>query len=605
MTYQALILAAGFGRRMQPYAKGHHKALLRVGERPLIDWAMEALVCTGAERVTVVSGYQAEELQAHMAERWPDVDVRFVYNENYALSNNIASLALGLDAISADLDVVVLECDLVVTKRLLQPLVEAPGDAVALLDRYRLGMDGTVVSVRDGVITAIHTPDTQGESFSFADKYKTVNVYKFDRRFVREVLAPLVHTCASIYAASYYELVLSMLCNVGRLAIKAVIAEDGTWAEVDDPNDLHRARFCFEQSRRLESASWSFGGYWGTGLLDFAFMQNAYFPPPGLLASMKYGLGELLHSYGSRQEILNAKVSYFLRCSPNRLVALAGASEVFPILARLFRKKRCLIPEPTFGEYKRAFPKALSYPDRPGLDLEAIRSASRETDLVVIVNPNNPTGSLVPTSWVWDLASSSPRTLFLVDESLLCFSDEPSLIPRLESDPLPNLAVLASLGKALGVPGLRLGYLYTANERLVQAIEEELPIWHVSSLAEFFLEQCLKFRDAYEQSLRQTIIDRKSLAEGLLTLDAVSAVYGGGGNFILVELQGERCFAHRVAAWLAAEENILVKDVSDRFLDRKPRLRVALRDSASNERFLSAIGGALGALQSEMASSWV
>jgi histidinol-phosphate/aromatic aminotransferase/cobyric acid decarboxylase-like protein len=155
------------------------------------------------------------------------------------------------------------------------------------------------------------------------------------------------------------------------------------------------------------------------------------------------------------------------------------------------------------------------------------------------------------------------------------------------------------------VPGLRLGYLYTANERLVQAIEEELPIWHVSSLAEFFLEQCLKFRDAYEQSLRQTIIDRKSLAEGLLTLDAVSAVYGGGGNFILVELQGERCFAHRVAAWLAAEENILVKDVSNRFLDRKPRLRVALRDSASNERFLSAIGGALGALQSEMASSWV
>ena len=81
--------------------------------------------------------------------------------------------------------------------------------------------------------------------------------------------------------------------------------------------------------------------------------------------------------------------------------------------------------------------------------------------------------------------------LVIVDESFSDFAGGPPMIDMLEADPLDNVVVLKSLSKSLGVPGLRLGYVYTCNRTIVRQLARRVPVWNLNSPAEFFLETLL------------------------------------------------------------------------------------------------------------------
>ncbi len=166
------------------------------------------------------------------------------------------------------------------------------------------------------------------------------------------------------------------------------------------------------------------------------------------------------------------------------------------------------MPAPTFGEYARALPGAATYADAPGVDLDRLEADAPAASVVVLVNPNSPTGTTIPTAWIHGFAASHPGTRVLVDESFIDFSGEASIVTWLEREPLPNLVVLASLSKSLGVPGLRLGYLYSPNPAIVADVGRRLPVWNLNAPAEFLLELLLKFRAELAASIEQTVTDR-------------------------------------------------------------------------------------------------
>lgn len=593
MPLQAVILAAGYGRRMQPLTEHCHKALLPVGGTTILGRMTDALVQVGVERVTVVTGYRAGDVVDFLQGSYPDLDLRFVDNARFAETNNIVSLSVAFDVMEFDADVILMECDLLFDASLLERLVHHPAPNVALVDRYRTGMDGTVVAMRDGVITEVHPTDTQGPDFSYNEKYKTLNIYRFDREFCRTTFRPLLNTYANeIDSSCYYELVLGMLTNVPSHRIFGEVVEGERWAEVDDPTDLAASTFLFQPERRAELLDRTFGGHWRLDVLDFSFMRNVHFPTGAMLAGMRWALPELVSSYGSSQPVLNEKLGYFLRCDSGRVQVLHGASQAFPILARIFAGRSVAIPNPTFGEYRRAFPDALRYADSPGVEWTDLESHAGSRSVVVVVNPNSPTGTTLRSKDVLALAQSAPDTLFCVDESFLAFTDEPSLVTLLEDHPVRNVLVLVSLSKSLGVPGLRLGYVYSSNPGLIDAIGAELPVWNLSSPAEFFLELMLKFTPSYQASLRQVVVDRDNLREDLGRVPVVRRVHESGGNFLLVELRGDGPeVAQEVRAWLLAETAIEVKDVSGRFGDLRPRLRVAVRGAEDNGRLVEAMSG--------------
>ena len=582
---QAVILTAGFGRRMRPLSDRTHKALLPIGETTILGRIMDALGQVGVRRVTIVTGYRAPDIEEFLRTGYPDADLRFVYNSRFAETNNVVSLSLALGELAFDRDILLIECDLIFNTSVLARLVNSPARNVALLDRYRTGMDGTVVEVRGGFITAVHPTSMQDAGFAYDGKFKTLNIYRFAADFARDTLRPLLKAYAEIDPSCYYEMVLGMLTNVAEYRISAELVNGERWTEVDTPSDLAAARFEFVPAAR------SFGGHWNfPELLDFSLMKNAYFPPGAMLAAMRHALPDLVTNYGSRQVILNEKLSYFLLCDPGRVQVLHGASQAFPFLPRVLGGRNAAIPAPTFGEYDRAWPAATRYADSPGIDWGCVESLAREHGLVVLVNPNSATGTTIPTKEIYALAHRVPGTLFLVDESFLPFSGEPSIIDMLEEEPLPNVVVLASLSKSLGVHGLRLGYLYSCDSQVIRDIGAELPIWNVSAEAEFFLEMLLKFVPEYKASLTATARDRDEFRAQLLCLPLIGEVYPSGGNFLVARLNdADPKLGSRIRHSLLRTERIEIKDVTDRFPDQLPRLRLAVRHPTDNARLIAAL----------------
>ena len=153
------------------------------------------------------------------------------------------------------------------------------------------------------------------------------------------------------------------------------------------------------------------------------------------------------------------------------------------------------------------------------------------------------------------------------------------------------MLVLKSLSKTLGVPGLRIGYVFCQDPALLAAVDRELPIWNMSGPAEFFLELALQFRPELAASFVHTAADRRDLVERLHGCAAVNTVHEGHGNFVLARLPGDDpAAAGRMTSGLLERHRIYVKDVSDRIGHAPgPWLRLAVRLPEEHLRLVGAI----------------
>ncbi len=584
---KVIILAAGYGRRMRPLTYKTHKTLMKIGSRTVIEWIIDALLANFVTDISVVTGYLADELRAFLDKQYPNLPINYVHNEQYAKTNNIFSMALALENIVIDKDILLIECDLIFEPSILEHLLACPHPNVALVDRYKSGMDGTVINIgEDDVITDVFPPHLQNQYFDFRNKYKTLNIYRFSKEFCSGDFKKLLTYYAKIIDANvYYEHILGILIYLKKEVIHAQILEDEKWAEIDDPNDLDVAKYIFEPSSRKQILDHSFGGFWNYEILDFCYLRNMYFPTGAVLSEIKNNLPELIHNYSSAQDIINRKLSFYLLCKEENLTVLNGASQIYPVLQKLFNDRKTLIPAPSFGEYRRMFPYADLYYDEIGFDPEFLMKQSGPYNLVVFVNPNNPTGSVLSTDWLYYFAKSHPDKTILIDESFIDFSDEKTILSRIEDQPLSNVILVKSLSKVLGAPGLRLGYVYSSDTAFKAYMRKNLPIWNINCITEYFLEIILKHREAIHESFQKTIQDREKFVSLLETVHAVKKVYPGGGNFLLVSLHIDGYECQKFVELLLLRYNIYVKDVSDRIRGDDSYLRVAVRLPSENLKF--------------------
>lgn len=583
---------------MRPLSDKTHKTLLEVGGKTIIGRIMDGLIENGIAETAVVTGYRAEDLTTFLRAAYPDHRFHFIHNARFAETNNIHSLALAFENLPLDRDVILIESDLVYEPAVLTRLLRSPHPDVALVDHYRTGMDGTVVSISSGIVTSVIPPHLQQQDFSFAGKFKTLNIYKLSKELCCGQLRRLLTFYARFIDDNcYYELILGMLIYMRQARIYAEILEGELWAEVDDPNDLHAAEFMFNRASRGAILERTAGGYWAHRLLDFCFLRNMYFPTPAVLAEIRNSAAALVQNYGSKQTVLNEKLSYLLLCDAANLQVLNGASQVYPFLRRRFCAARALLPRPSFGEYKAAFPCHVDYEDDGLGSVERVFDLARDADVVVFVTPNNPTGTVFDPAEMLAFARRNPDKTVFADESFLAFHSGElcgagSLVRLLEKDPLENLHVVCSLSKTLGVPGLRLGYVYSRNAELLRDLGSDVPIWNLNSVAEFLMEIVLKHRTGIEESLHKTAKDRESLRALLQSLGPVDSVWPSGGNFLLVRFHWNADRGDAEAARLLAEHAVYVKNVSARFEDGRAWWRVAVRLPEENALLVDALSGA-------------
>ena len=173
---QALMLAAGMGKRLGKYTNNNTKCMVEVAGKKLIDRAIEAVEEAGINKMILVVGYEGQNLIDYIKANYADSQMQFefIYNKDYATSNNIYSFYLAKDYVVKD-DTVLLESDLIYDKSLIKKMMAVKHKNLVAVARYKSWMDGTVVTCDDeGHITQfIDKADMNFELIG--DYYKTVN----------------------------------------------------------------------------------------------------------------------------------------------------------------------------------------------------------------------------------------------------------------------------------------------------------------------------------------------------------------------------------------------------------------------------------------------
>ena len=188
---QAIILAAGMGKRLGSLTEENPKCMIKVHGRTLIERMLEQLSHLDLSRVVLVIGYQGHKLKALVGDSFKGLKIEYVENPIYDKTNNIYSLYLAKEYLLQE-DTILLESDLIFESRILTKVIDDPYPNLAVVAKYQSWMDGTVVSLDDDDNITSFVPK---KNFQFQDielYFKTVNIYKFSMAFARSHYVPFL-----------------------------------------------------------------------------------------------------------------------------------------------------------------------------------------------------------------------------------------------------------------------------------------------------------------------------------------------------------------------------------------------------------------------------
>lgn len=596
---QAMILAAGMGRRLKQLTEQLPKCMISVNGIPLIERMLKQLERYELERIIIVTGHMGEKLKDFVSSLSIHTPILFVDNPVYKTTNNIYSLYVAREYLTQD-DTLLLESDLIFEQEILTQIVEDSRPNLALVAPFESWMDGTVVLLdqQDNITQFLTRKD-----FRFEDihtYYKTVNIYKFSKAFSATHYVPFLEAYSKALGNNeYYEQVLKVISLLDDHDLKASRLENGFWYEIDDEQDLDIAESIFTDSQsRLSRIAARYGGFWRyPGLLDFCYLVNPYFPNSRLMGEIKASFDQLAVSYPSGLEINNLLAAKSLGLAKRQVLTGNGASELIRPLIRSFHGGVGVI-RPSFGEYENCalnpVPFVLSDPSKPYTGREVMDYfKDKAIEALVIVNPDNPTGNYLPKADVLKLVEYCRERdiIMILDESFLDFScaeSDPSLMKPELLDSYPNLVIIKSISKSYGIPGLRLGLLATGNSKILSLIRVELPIWNINSFGEYFLQIFEKYQADYKEALQRFQKTKEEFYKALSSLRQLKP-YPSQANFILCEIK-DGCSASQISELLLNRYNILVKDLSQKpGMEGREFIRIAVRNREDNARLADAL----------------
>ena len=597
---QALILAAGMGKRLGRYTSGNTKCMLNINGKTLIERAIESLLDVGVKKLIMVVGYKGDNVKKFLSHdcknpRIKEMELVFIDNQIYDKTNNIYSLYLAVDEIKKE-DTILLESDLIYESELIKRIVDDPAKNLVAVARYKQWMDGTMVKLSDDgdIIEFIEKKDF---NYDENKRYcKTVNVYKLSKDFLNKEFVPFLRSYIEAYGENeYYELVLKIIAHIARNRLKALDVSDLSWYEIDDVQDLDIATCMFSDGKeRLKNFQKRYGGYWRfDGLIDYCYLVNPYYPTDSLLNKINYFSKELITQYPSGQRVNCICASrIFNDIDIDYMVVGNGAAELISVLGDLLSGKMYL-PESAFNEYARCFKKCklnrcdLSV-DGYTYKVDAIKQAISKNDIICIVNPDNPSGAFIEKVEILEILELAKDKVVIFDESFIDFADSDRRYTLIKDNILekyPNLIVIKSISKSYGVPGIRLGVLASSNKALVADIKDKLPVWNINSYGEYFLQIANLYKTDYALACDKIAEERARMTEELKKLlPRTCVVYDSQANFILVNLG--KINSTKVTIKLL-EKNIFIKDLrTKQAFKEKNFIRLAIRTKEENDKMI-------------------
>lgn len=598
---QAVILAAGMGRRLGELTSSNTKCMVKVNGVTLIERMLRQIEPLHLSRIVIVIGYEGKKLVDYISTLNVKTPVVYVENPIYYKTNNIYSLALASQFLYED-DTLLFESDLIFEDSVLEALMEDPRETLALVDKYESWMDGTCVKLGDDDSIEAFIPKSNFKFSEIASYYKTVNIYKFSLHFSRTHYIPFLKAYQEALGLNeYYEQVLRLITMLDYPEIKAKRLSGQKWYEIDNIQDLDIAESIFtnDDRERLSRIHYRWGGFWRyPGLMDFCYLVTPFYPPQMLKDEITANFDILLSSYPSGMNVNSLLAAKNFNVHRENIIVGNGAAELIKLLIENFITGSAGFIRPSFEEYVNRYPRESSVMFTPGnkdfsYTAEDVINffSGKSIKSLFIVNPDNPSGNYINKDGMTRLlswAKDSGITL-VIDESFSDFADEPdnTLIKQNILDANPGLYVIKSISKSHGVPGLRLGVMASGNQEAIAQMKKDIAIWNINSFAEFYMQIAEKYEKDFVLALEFFRTERARFFRELAKIPGIRPV-SSQANYIMAEISGGVDSSSLTEA-LLSHHNILIRDL--RVKTGGSYVRLAIRTPGENDTLLEALRG--------------
>jgi histidinol-phosphate/aromatic aminotransferase/cobyric acid decarboxylase-like protein/choline kinase len=597
---QAIILAAGMGKRLGDFTKDKTKCMVEVSGEKLINRLLDQISRYHLDKIILVVGFKGDDLIAHIGNSYKGIKVEYVWNKDFSTTNNIFSLWLARDYLISD-DTYLFESDLILDDNIIDAVFSSNLENFALLSRFKSWMDGTVVTIDQDNKILRFVPKKEFNFDQISEYFKTVNIYRFSAIFSKNIYLPFLDAYSHVIGKNdYYEQVLKVLLSLEKIELNGLVIDSFDWYEIDNYDDLRNASVLFDSPQKMyEKLKARWGGYWRfPSLVDHSLLVNPHFPTKKFNQELKSNFDLLVSSYPSGREEINALMARVYNVDERYICAANGASEIISILRDSFGWTFTVFT-PTFEEYIRGNANSRLVDmiweggemEFPIEQLDEIES----TDAYILVSPNNPLGLNMRFSTLERMAKSlkDKNKKLVLDISFADFSDD---FDYLYSDlqifkRLPdNVIFIKSMGKSHGIPGLRLGFLLSKDTKIIKKLNDALPIWNINSIAEFFLQNLEKYKAEYLCSLTKIRQDRESLYTHLSQIVDLKVIKSQA-NFITFQILNPKYDVHLLAITLLEKQNIFVKVISGKAgMNGLSFIRVSVKSEKENLNLVNAIG---------------
>lgn len=601
---QAIILAAGMGKRLKELTAGNTKCMVKVNGTTIIERALRILDRKNLSRVVIVVGYRGQSLIDYVDSLHISTPVKYIDNPIYDKTNNIYSLALAKECLMEE-DTLLLESDLVFEEALIDLLLEDPRRNLALVDKYESWMDGTcmVLDEEDSIVDFVpgkHLKYDRRESY-----YKTVNIYKFSREFSASTYIPFLEAYAKAMGNNeYYESVIKLIAMLETKEIRAKRLNGQVWYEIDDIQDLDIAESLFADSaqKKYDAISSRYGGYWRyPKLLDFCYLVNPYYPSKRMMGEMKSNFETLLAQYPSGMRVNSLLAGKYFGVKQENIVIGNGAAELINILMSCDNGKVGFI-RPTFEEYPNRYKSDKSV----YMTVDNENFTYTEADIIaffkdkeiatlVLINPDNPSGNYIDRMGILRLIRwcREQNIKLILDESFVDFADTGETLDKLTaisnemmSEYPQGLFIVKSISKSFGIPGARLGVLASGNTGMIQNIKSSASIWNINSFGEFYMQIAEKYKNDYAASLEKIRRRRTELMEQLEGISYLRPI-PSQANYIMCEVTGGK--SSRELACYLLQHDIFIKDLTPKIHNGREYIRLAVRRKKENGKLVECL----------------
>lgn len=266
---------------------------------------------------------------------------------------------------------------------------------------------------------------------------------------------------------------------------------------------------------------------------------------------------------------LKGVISDYCNCKPYNILLGSGATELISAFINTIDPKKALLVSPAYSEYEKELNKIgcniVKYfaknESEFKINVNDLKKEikTRNYDLVIICNPNNPTGFAFNKDEIKELLSGT-KTFFMIDETYIEFTDTKKYSSTHLIDEHENLFVIRGTSKFFSTPGIRLGYGLISNKMVQDNILKKLDLWNINIFATLMGEIMFKDHEYIDSTIIHMSEERKYLDNELRKIKGIK-VYESHGNFILCEIKEDDMTSEKLYNILL-KEGIVIRNCS-------------------------------------------